>query len=136
MLLRSEKLFISRRTRRTKNFVRLHVLFNTAVYRYDMEVDLHSKTLVCFQTDIFWSLFMPADSLVEFLAIPSLLEQLHLKDKQLQPKQAITKRHCARQNQDESLRRYVAGKPLEKIRSEGWKYSKGMTEYLLLCLPD
>lgn len=79
---------------------------------------------------------MRGDSLVEFLPIPSLLEQLDLKDKQLQPQQAVTKRHCARQNQDESLRRYVAGKPLEKIWSEGWKYSKGMTEYLLLCLPD
>ena len=52
MLLRSDKLFISRRTRRTKNFVRLHVLFNTAVYTYDMEVDIYSITLVCFQTDI------------------------------------------------------------------------------------
>ena len=52
MLLRWDKRFISGRTRRTKNFVRLHVLFNTVVYTYDMEVDIYSRTLVCFETDI------------------------------------------------------------------------------------
>ena len=105
---------MSCRTRRTKNFVRLHVLSNTAVYRYDMEVDIHSKTLVCFQTDIFWSLFMPADSLVEFLPIPFLLEQLHLKAKQLQPQQAIIKRHCCKAKLGRVIAQVCDGQTIRK----------------------